>query len=368
MRWMPIVVLLAVLGPSAAQNGDEDSVFVYDAFRGHTSCSDIVPRLRSLPLRETVILSAEEGAGFVLDRQAGDVTCVADALRASGYRTKLMVLQDPSFLDRPDEALRRVRAVARLAAAHPGVLSAVVVDLEPYTDANWDCADAPGRRRIAERFRDLIVHLRRESGRLPLELVVPWWFGVEPRYPALTLGALSEVSDGLILMLYGDEGGPVVNGDIRRAVERMDLVLRTSPPRQRFSIALATFEQRSRSSMEAEIADLRERYRGVPHFGGMAVFHATGRFDAKLVRIVEGRVTDEAGQGLAGARVAIGRQNTQTNACGRFTIRDLASARAGIHVAKAGFQDARLEVRLDEPGKIKELAPIVLQPAGTSGR
>lgn len=363
MRWPVFLLSFALLGPQAAPRGLDDGVFVYDVFRGRASCDEALRTLRSLPLRETIILSVEEGADFVLDRGAAAAACVAAGMRAAGHRVKLMVLQDASFLERPDEARRRVRAVAALAAAHPDTVDGVVIDLEPYTDERWDCADEAERRRIGERFRDLVAQLRRESAGLPLEAVVPWWFGAEPAYPALTLSALSDVADGLILMLYGDEGGPVVYRDRGEAARRMEIVMRTSPPRQRFSIGLATFERGSPAALDDELAEVRRRYGTTPHFAGTAVFHAAGRFGARLVRMVQGRVTDEAGAGLAGVRVTVDSQAAETNACGRFVIRDVGPAEAMLRVGKAGFRDVERRLQLREPGLVTELAPIVLAAA-----
>ena len=362
----PIVLFAFAWWAAASTAAPGDSVFVYDLFRDRPACGQIATTLRALRLRETAIVSVEQGPDLVLDWPGGgnSLLCATDGLRASGHRVKVMVLQDGSYLDNQAEALRRVGKVSAFAAAHPQAISGIVIDLEPYTDQRWDCASAEDRRQIASRFRDLVQRLRQESRPVPLEIVVPWWFAVGRDDPGLTLDALGAVSDGIFLMLYGDEGGPVVNGDTARLTAKMDLVLQAGAPRGPFYVALATFEHRSQTALDRESADVRQRYARVAQFAGTAVFHAGGRFDVPLVRIVSGTVTDRAGKGLAGSRVGILDKVADTNACGHFTIRGLNAASAGVTASKPGYRTERVDVRFAEPGAIKELPPIVLRAAG----
>lgn len=356
-------VLALAWSIAAASAPREDSVFVYDVFRGQPACAQITSTLRSMRLRETVILSIEQGPDLILDQPGGEnaLRCAADALHASGHRVKTMALQDASFLDKQDDAVRRVKKIAAFARVHPKTIAGTVIDLEPYTDERWDCASPDNRAAIARRFRDLVGRLREESLPLPLEIVVPWWFAVVQEYPALHLRELGAVTDGIFLMLYGDEGGPVVSGTSARLKAKMDLVLAAGMSRTPFYIALATFEHRSSADLEREIRDLQARYGPVSQFAGTSVFHAQGRFDVSLVRMIGGAVLDNSGKGIAGARVVVLDKVAETNSCGHFTIRDLDAAGAGLSVSKPGYETTRVDVRFAEPGTLKELPPIVLR-------
>src|SRR5438046_2993303 len=115
------LVLALLLAPMAAvaatpRAARESSVFVYDVFLGAPDCATVRARLSALPLRSTVLLSVEQGPEFLPDSRAGSrrLRCALHALHAQHRRVKALLLQDASFLDRPAEAVRRVRALARL--------------------------------------------------------------------------------------------------------------------------------------------------------------------------------------------------------------------------------------------------------------
>jgi hypothetical protein len=356
-----LIALMTAIVPAAAP---EDSVFVYDVFRGRPDCAAVAGRLRGQPLQPTVILSVEQGPDLVLDWPGGEASlaCASDALHASGHSVKAMILQDPSHLKNQTEALRRARAVSQFAAAHKDLISSVVIDVEPYTDDAWDCAPIEGRRQIAASYRELVGRLRAETRPLPLEIIVPWWFGVEKNFPILALASLGEVADGTYLMVYGDEGGPVVNGGAGRAAERIDLLLAADRPQVPFYIALATYEAASAAALNREREDLTRKYGGRPHFGGTSVFHSAGAFNAPLVHIVSGTIADPAGRGLAGASVTIHGRTVETNGCGHFTIRGVAPGASSMTVAKSGYRSETTKIDLARPGVVKDLPSVVLRP------
>lgn len=63
----------------------EDAVYVYDVFRDKPDCTELVGRLKALPLRPTIILSVEQGPEYILDRPNGerDLACVLKQDRKS---------------------------------------------------------------------------------------------------------------------------------------------------------------------------------------------------------------------------------------------------------------------------------------------
>ena len=355
-RFLLSVVLLAT---PLAHGGTpaEDSVFVYDVFAGAPDCAAIRQRLARLPLRPTVILSVEQGAEFVLDRPAGErqLRCALAELRHTSRRARAMLLQDIGFLRNQEEAVRRVRRLAQL-ASRTGGLAGMVVDIEPYLDPRWACAPAAVRRDIMASYVELLRKLRAAKGRLPLEAAVPWWFAS----PEVDGSSVVAALDGVYVMVYGDEGGPLVGGRAQRVLERV-------PPKggffdgTRVHVALAPYEAESPAHFGREIAHLRQRYAHTRGWAGVAVFHAGSAYGVPLVRSLAGVVQDAHGAAVAGAVVEFSGKKAQTDVCGQFSFRGMTEAEGELVVSKPGFRGVTVKLRLAPPGAATEVPPIRLE-------
>ena len=364
-RWLILVAWLAVAllpCPAAAKKRPlEDSSFVYGVFADDPTCAQVEERLARAPLRSTVLLSVENGQGFLLDQPNGDelLTCALQRLQEQARTVKALMLQDTIFLDRQDESERRVRLLAEFAAAHHSVLQGLLIDVEPYVDDRWSCATVPERRQIGSDYLALLRRLKAASGKLQVEAAIPWWYSVNDDSPALLPDSILQAADGVYFMVYGDEGGPVVSGRAEKVFSRLPAA-RLPAKRGRSYIALATYESHSPEELEAEIAQVRQYYGKARRFGGTAIFHAASEFNAPLVRVVSGVVTDAQGKGVPAAEVEASGVRAQTNMCGKFTLKGVREAQATLSVSKDGYEPLSLAVELADPGRERELRPIHL--------
>lgn len=367
MNWFRRLLIAVALGalllaPGAASAKKlEDSSFVYGVFADNPTCEQVEQRLAAAPLRATVLLSVENGQGFVLDQPGGAdlLLCALRNLKGSGRAAKALLLQDPSFLDRTDESARRMRLLDEFDAANRKLLAGAVIDVEPYVEERWSCAALAGKREIGGRYLALLRQLKAAGGKLPVEAAIPWWYVLNDDIPELLPASILEAADGVYFMVYGDEGGPVVNGGAEKVFDRMP-VEKLGVRRGKVYIALATYESVSAAQLEAELEQVRRHYAKARGFAGTAVFHATSQYNAPLVRVLSGTVADNEGNGLAAARVECCGVSTATNVCGKFTLKGIPQERATLRVSKEGYEPRSVEVRLFAPGRERELPAILL--------
>lgn len=363
MRLFLLITLAVCAAAQRAPSAEpEDSVYVYDVFRGTPGCGELLDRLRALPLRPTVILSIEQGPEFVLDRPNGaeQLACVVRQLRASSRKVKALFLQDPAFLERGEEAVRRAALLRAFASRHPRQLSGVQVDLEPYASEKWSCCGVEERRAQMRNLHQLLLRVRRELRRLPLGLAAAWWYPALREVPEAWPKALFGVADEIYLMVYGDEGGPLVGGTADRVLERL-----TAPElfagRGRIHIALATYEFASPPQFQAELQTLRWRLAWWRNFAGTAIFHAASAFNVPLLHLVSGTVTDQDGRSLSGVEIEAAGIRGHSDQCGQFSLRGLPAPQAELLLSKPGFRTQKLSIELAPPGAVRELGNIVLE-------
>lgn len=340
----------------------EDSSFVYGIFAENPTCPIIEKRLAELPLRTTVLLSAE-GKDFVLDRSDGAalLSCALRVLQSSSRSVKVLLLQDISFLYRQEESARRIKMMAEFSLTTRLSIVGVVVDVEPYVDERWSCASLPERRQIGNDYLTLLRKLKAVSGPLAVEAVIPWWFLLNDDIPELLPDSILGAVDGVYFMVYGDQGGPLVGGEAEKIFRR--LRVDSFPLRHgRTYIALATYESQSPAALEDEIAQVRQHYGLQRDFAGTAIFHAGSEYNAPLVRVLSGVVTDMAGNGLAAAQVECSGVKVEANACGKFTVKGMPGAQATVTVSKPGYEPRSVVVDPAPPGRLRELPPIELSP------
>ena len=349
----------------------EISVFVYDLFAAEPDCAHIRERLQALPLRSTVLLSVEQGPEFLPDSSAGQqrLRCALTFLRAHGRRVKALLLQDTTFLDTPNEAARRMAALARFSRSAGGFAGAVL-DIEPYLHRDWECGTVGDRRALAMRYLELVKQVRRAVAPLTVEVAVPAWWAEQSEVPELQPEQLFRATDGVYVMLYGDPGGPLVGGSVERIAERIPAsggffgsgsgssAKRASQPR--VHLVLAPYELSSPAEMEAQLAALRQRYAGARGFAGVSLFHAAATYNAPLVRMLSGSVLDERGERLHGATVVSAELKAESDDCGNFSLRDVKTEAVRLEVRKAGYRTASVEVKLAPAGQVTELPPIHL--------
>src|SRR5581483_7175124 len=99
-----------------------------------------------------------------------------------------------------------------------------------------------------------------------------------------------------------------------------------------------------------------------PGFRGLAVFGHGQPFDAPLVTAAEGRLLDRHGAPVAGARIRAGDRAARSNRCGLFVLRGLPET-ARLTVSADGFRPAQAAVAGLRPGRLRTLAPLVLERA-----
>jgi carboxypeptidase family protein len=340
----------------------EDAVYVYDLFRDAPNCADLADRLKALPLRSTLILGTEQRDGFLLDRPEGEeeLACVFDSLRRSSRKAKALLAQDTVFLKEKDEAARRALLVSGFAARHPGVLSGVQLDVEPYTDPQWACCTVEQRHTLMRDLQELLRLVRRQLHGVPLSVTAPWWYPLEKDLPEAQPESLFRVADEIYLMVYGDEGGPLVGGAADRVLSRVDAP-EFFAGRGRVFIVLATYESLSPAQLETDLATLRRRLASRPNFGGTAIFHAASSFHVPLVRTLSGTVTDPDGQPLPGVETEAAEIHGRSNDCGQFSLRGFPGSQAEVTLRKPGYVTRKLSVDLPVPGDIREWGKIVLE-------
>jgi hypothetical protein len=275
----------------------------------------------------------------------------------------------------PDLAAARVKRVIAYHRARRAVgLSAFAglhFDIEPHTEEAWACGDRRDRREITLRLQALFGRVAAATAEVPgtglrLTGALPWWLGplsaeVPEAAPAAWLAHLDEI----VLMAYGDPGGPVVGGSAASVLSRLDDVRLWGnlPAGRGLRVGLATYEYPDGAALLQVIRDLVRKLESRPGFHGTAIFALGQPFDAPLVTSVSGRVVDGRGQPVAGALVRAGGQIVHANRCGQFGVRGLAAPRAELVIEAPGFVPRRVPASGLVAGRERELAPIALEPA-----
>lgn len=265
----------------------DTAIWVYGANRW-TPDQQEAQLARFAAMAGRLYLSVEDGPRLLVDDPDGARRLGALLDRAAGrfgLAVEAMLLQDPSWVTDPAGAAERVMRVvafhaARQAVGEPGFVG-LHFDIEPHSEEAWPCASTEERtatiRSLQEVFRRARVAMRAGSPAPPLTLsaALPWWLGhlsaeVASAAPAEFLVELDEV----VLMVYGDPGGPLVGESAASVLRRIDdaRLWRNLPPGRGLRIGLATFEQKDVTALRATMAEVAAGLAGRPGFRGVAIF------------------------------------------------------------------------------------------------
>lgn len=363
-------------GARPRSTAPDAAIWVYGAHRW-TSDEQEAQLARFATMAGRLYLSVEDGPRLLVDdpdgaRRLGEL--LDRATGRFGLAVEAMLLQDPSWIADPAGAVERVTRVvafhaARRASGRPG-FAGLHFDVEPHSEEAWPCASAGERtatiRSLQEVFRRARAATRAGSPAPPptLSAALPWWLGhlsaeVPSAAPAEFLGELDEV----VLMVYGDPGGPLVGESAASVLRRIDdaRLWRNLPPGRGLRIGLATFEQKDVTALRATMAGVAASLGARPGFRGVAVFANDQVYDAPLVAFVEGRVVDARGNPVAGARLRGAGHEVDSNRCGGFGFKGLPVEGVDLEVTARGYAPARIPVGRLVPGRVRELPPVRLE-------
>jgi len=374
-RPLAAIVVLLLLGGTRPAAAADIAAWVYDLPRW--SGNQYEARVPTLPPgTRQVYASLEEGPRFLLDDElrAGDIQRLVGALRERfGIAVHAMILQDTRWLDDSEGARERLARVLALNRYAPDqAFAGVHVDVEPHTLEDWECGGIPERRGLVQKLQMLLTRLasaipppgKNGGGRLRLSAALPWWIGsLSAEIPEASPRRFLESVDEIVLMAYGDPGGPVVGGSARALLQRLEdsRLWRDVPAGKGIRVGLATYEYASVGDLLATIRELDGVLGRHAGYRGTAIFHAGGSYGAHLAASVRGLVQDGAGQPVAGARVKVGERQIATSRCGRFVFRDLPSSMVELEVGGIGIQSITVPVTGLTPGRELEITPIVVR-------
>jgi hypothetical protein len=322
-----------------------------------------------------VYASVEEGPRFLLDDefQAAHLQRLAGLLREhGGIAVHAMLLQDTRWLDDPAGARDRLTRLLQLNRYRPEqAFAGVHVDVEPHSLEAWDCGGIPERRTLILKLQGLLTQLSQgmaSSGKATkrrplLSAALPWWIGpLSADIPEASSGRWLESLDEIVLMAFGDPGGPLVGGSARALLRRLENghLWTGLPAGKGIRIGLATYEYASAADLAATIRELDRGLARQPAYRGTAIFHSGSSYGAPLAASIRGLVQDASGKPVAGAGIRAGDRQTVTNRCGRFIFRNLPLATATLEVEGIGLGSVSVPVMGLAPGSELEMPPIVV--------
>lgn len=372
-RVAAIALPLLLLGGWPAAAADL-AVWVYDFARWSEDQREA--KSAALPAgTRHVYAGVEDGPRLLLEDRfwTADIQRSVEILRERpGIAVHATILQDTRWLDDPAGALQRLALVleANLLRPHQA-FAGVHVDVEPHRLEEWECGDTPARRSLVQKHQRLLARIAQAispqtkniKGRLQLSATLPWWIAslsadIPEALPSRWLDHLDEI----VLMAYGEPGGPLVGGSSRALLQRLEnaRLWQGIPPGKGIRIGLATYEYANRAELLATGQELDKALGHQGGYRGTAIFHSDGAYGAPLVASVRGLVQDPVGRPVARARVRIGHRETVTNRCGRFGLRDLPSPTVELKVGGLGLQTLIVPVAGLTPGRELEIPPVVV--------
>jgi hypothetical protein len=371
-----LVFLLARVGPAAAA---DTAAWGYGP--GLWSEAQWEAKLAALPPGIRLLYaSLEEGGQYLLDNdfRAADIQRSVEALRERfNVTVHALILQDTRWLDDPEGALRRVTRMLELNRLRPEqAFAGVHVSIEPHSLEEWECGGAPERRRLVQKLQGLLARIvaaipteppakrkKDVQSRIHFSAALPWWMGsLSTDLPEASVPRWLETLDEVVLMAYGEPGGPRVGGSSRALLQRLEdaRLWQGIPAGKGIRIGLATYEYANAAEIQAVSRELDKALGGRASYRGTAIFHLTSRYGVPLAASVRGLVRDAGGQPVAQARIRIGDRETATSRCGRFEFRGLPSPPGELQVGGIGLQSVTVPLADVKPGQELEIPPIVV--------
>jgi hypothetical protein len=355
----------------------EAAIWVYGAQRWTPEERD-AHLARFAAVAGRLYLSIEDGARLLVDDPDGARLgeFLDRATGRFGLAVEAMLLQDPGWVGDPTGATERVRRVvafhaARRARGQPG-FAGLHFDIEPHSEEAWACATPAERAATLQRLHEVFrrahaaVHAGAPAPAPLLTAALPWWLGhlsieVPNAAPSEWLAELDEV----VLMVYGDPGGPLVGESTPAVLRRIDdaRLWHNLPPGRGLRIGLATFEHKDLSALRANIAGVEAALGARTGFRGVAIFANDQPYDSPLVAFVEGRVIDASGAPVAGARLRGAGHEVLSNRCGGFGFKGLPFDGVELEITARGYAPARIGLGRLVPGRVRELPPVRLERA-----
>lgn len=373
MRWMTLTLVALGLMTQDAAATSPTAVWVYGAHRWRPATAEA--RLAQLPAAARhLYLSVEDGRRLVIDDPA-DAARLSDLLDLAqgrlGLTVDAMLLQDPSWASDPEGAIARVaRVVAfqrREQAAGRRGFHGLHFDIEPFSTEEWGCGGAADRRTIVHRLRAVFAGIRgalQASGAdLPLSAALPWWLVTRGAdLPDADARAWLRTLDEIVVMVYGDPGGPLVGESPSSVLARVGpgATWTGLPAGRGVRIGLATYEYQNEAALAGSMRRVAAELGGWTGFRGLAVFAYGQPFHAPLVTDVQGRVVDGAGRPVGGATIRGDDELAHSSRCGTFELRGLPAGPARIIVEADGFSPASVTVTGLVPGRLREIPPVVV--------
>jgi hypothetical protein len=267
-KWVLGLLIMTLAGQAAAA---ERSVYFY-GIHGVTEARWLEYLLlwRSEGIGR-VIVSLEAGPEFLLEdrSEAQKLADLFSLARARGIRIEGLILQDPSWALRPNDARLRLRTVSEFARRHPGTIDAVQIDVEVYTEPEI-FGSGDGWSRFALMVAALRAELTSRPG-LQLEAAMPWWFGYKVSESEARM--ISNSLDGVVLMVYGDRGGEPVAAEIELFQRKvLPAVLELAGRGPAITVGVASYEHTSASATARFSRQLDILLAPAPGYAGTAVF------------------------------------------------------------------------------------------------
>jgi hypothetical protein len=219
-----------------------------------------------------VIVSLEAGPMFLLEdrSEAQKLAHLFSLACAHGIRIEGLILQDPSWALQPNDARLRLRTVTEFARRYPGVMDAVQIDVEVYTEPEI-FAQGEAWSRFAFMVAALRDELTSRPGVLKLAAAMPWWFGYQVSEDEFR--TINAALDGFVLMVYGDKGGEPVAAEIEVFQRKvLPAVRRLADRKSAIKIGVASYEHASASATAQFSEQLDELLASAPGYAGTALF------------------------------------------------------------------------------------------------
>jgi hypothetical protein len=267
--WVLGLLMLTLVGQAAAA---ERSVYFYGIHQvTEARWQEHLSLWRSEGVGR-VIVSLESGPRFLLDDRA-EAQKLADLFSlacARGIRIEGLILQDPSWALKPNDARLRLRTVSEFARRHPGTIDAVQIDVEVYTEPAI-FGQGEGWSRFASMVAALRAELTMHPGGLRLEAAMPWWYGYKVSENEFRM--ISNSLDGVLLMVYGDRGGEPVAAEIETFQRKvLPAVLDLAGRGPAITVGVASYEHASASATARFSRQLDMLLAPASGYAGTAVF------------------------------------------------------------------------------------------------